>query len=145
SASSSVGQFYHDPSAAFDDNPKTSWKIGRKKEIDVDKIYGRNIHYLSDEVLALYEPSGWLEVDLGKPQLVGNIKLGESIYSDSEIKKFHVQYMAGKNWIDLASDTKMGDWSKDIKPVTAQKFRLVINEYYRYFGVNEFELFPPGK
>jgi alpha-L-fucosidase len=96
-------------------------------------------------VLALYEPSGWLEVDLGKPQLVGKIKLGESKYSDSEIRKFQVQYLAGNNWVKLAEDTKMGDWNKDIKPVTAQKFRLVINEYYRYFGVNEFELFPPGK
>ncbi|GLU51275.1 alpha-L-fucosidase [Dyadobacter frigoris] len=145
SASSSVGQFYHDPSAAFDDNPKTSWKIGRRKDIDFDKIYGKNIHYLSDEVLALYEPSGWLEVDLGKPQLVGRIKLGESRYSDSEIKKFEVQYLAGKDWVSLAADTKMGDWNKEIKPVTARKFRLVINEYHRYFGVNEFELFPPEK
>lgn len=145
SASSSVGQFYHDPSAAFDDNPKTAWKIGRKKDIDVNKIYGQNIHYLSDEILALYEPSGWLEVDLGKPQLIGKIKLGESVYSESEIKKFQVQYLSGKDWITLATDTKMGDWNKEIKPVTAQKFRLVINEYHRYFGVNEFELFAPEK
>ena len=142
-ASSSVGQFYHDPSAAFDDNPKTSWKLGRRKDIDVDKIYGKNINYLSDEVQALYEPSGWLEVDLGKPQLVGKIKLGESKYSDSEITKFSVQYLAGNKWINLAEGTKMGDWDKEIKPVSAQKFRLVISEYYRYFGVNEFELFPP--
>lgn len=145
SASSSVGQFYHDPSAAFDDNPKTAWKIGRKKDIDVNKIYGQNIHYLSDEILALYEPSGWLEVDLGKPQLIGKIKLGESVYSESEIRKFQVQYLSGKNWVTLVSGTKMGDWNKEIKPVTAQKFRLVINEYHRYFGVNEFELFAPEK
>lgn len=142
-ASSSVGQFYHDPSAAFDDNPKTSWKIGRRKDIDTDKIYGKNINYLSDEVQALYEPSGWLEVDLGKPRLVGKIKLGESRYSESEIKKFEVQYLAGNKWVNLAEDTRMGDWEKEIKPVTAQKFRLVISEYYRYFGINEFELFPP--
>lgn len=145
SASSSVGQFYHDPTAAFDDNPKTSWKIGRRKDIDVNKIYGQNIHYLSDDILALYEPSGWLEVDLGKPQLVGKIKLGESVYSESEIRKFQVQYLSGKDWVTLVSDTRMGDWNKEIKPVTAQKFRLVINEYHRYFGINEFELFPPGK
>jgi alpha-L-fucosidase len=145
SASSSVGQFYHDPGAAFDDNPKTSWKVGRKKDINVDKIYGKNIHYLSDEVLALYEPTGWLEVDLGKPETVGKIKLGETKKSGSEIRKFQVQYLNGGNWVTIAEDSKMNDWILAIKPVKAQKFRLVIQDYYRYFGVNEFELFPPDK
>jgi len=142
-ASSSVGQFYHSPSAAVDDNPKTSWKIGRRKDIGVDKIYGQNIHYLSQEVLALYEPSGWLEVDLGKPETIGRIKLGESKYRDSEIKKFQVQYLSGKNWVSVAEGKKMDQWEKEIAPVKAQRFRLVIEEYYRYFGINEFELFPP--
>lgn len=144
-ASSSVGQFYHDPAAAFDDNPKTSWKIGRKKNVDFDKLYGKDVHYLSDDILAVYEPSGWLEVDLGKPQVVGKIKLGETRYSDSEIRKFKVQYQAAGKWVNLADGNKMGDWNQEFKPVTAQKFRLVIDEYYRYFGVNEFELFPPTK
>jgi alpha-L-fucosidase len=144
-ASSSVGQFYHDPAAAFDDNPKTSWKIGRRKNVNFDQLYGKDVHYLSDDILAVYEPSGWLEVDLGKPQLVGKIKLGESRYNDSEIKKFKVQYHAAGKWVNLADGSKMGDWSQEFKPVTAQKFRLVIDEYYRYFGVNEFELFPPTK
>ncbi|MEO6287524.1 MAG: alpha-L-fucosidase [Dyadobacter sp.] len=145
SASSSVGQFYHDPAAAFDDNPKTSWKIGRRKDVDFDQLFGKNIHYQSEAVLQLYEPSGWLEVDLGKPQRIGKIKLGESKYSNSEIKKFKVEYLAGKNWVSLAEGDKMGDWNKEIKPVTAQKFRLVISAYHGYFGVNEFELFPPAK
>jgi alpha-L-fucosidase len=144
-ASSSVGQFYHDPGAAFDDNPKTSWKIGRRKDVDFDQFYGKNIHYQSEDVMKLYEPSGWLEVDLGKPQRIGKIKLGESKYSDSEIRKFKVEYLAGKSWVSLAEGDKMGDWNKDIKPVTAQRFRLVISEYHGYFGVNEFELFPPAK
>jgi alpha-L-fucosidase len=144
-ASSSVGQFYHDPGAAFDDNPKTSWKIGRRKDVDFDQFYGKNIHYQSEDVMKLYEPSGWLEVDLGKPHRIGKIKLGESKYSDSEIRKFKVEYLAGKNWVSLAEGDKMGDWNKDIKPVTAQRFRLVISEYHGYFGVNEFELFPPAK
>jgi alpha-L-fucosidase len=141
-ASSSVGQFYHDPSAAIDDNPKTGWKLGRRKDIEVVKIYGKNIHYLSEDVLALYEPSGWLEVDLGKPEIVGKIKLGESKYNGSEIKNFQVQYLSGKNWVNIADGTKMDQWEKKIEPVKAQKFRLVIKEYHRYFGINEFELFP---
>ncbi|QRR00689.1 alpha-L-fucosidase [Dyadobacter sandarakinus] len=143
-ASSAVGQFYHDPAAAFDDNPKTCWKIGRRKDIDVHQVYGKNIHYLSEEIMSLYEPKGWLEVDLGKPHPVGRIKLGESRYSDSAIRRFKVQYLAGSTWTDLAEGSSMGDWQKEIRPVTAQKFRLVIDEYQGYFGVNEFELFPPN-
>ncbi len=142
-ASSSVGQFYHDPSAAVDDNPKTSWKIGRKKHFDVDSIYGKTIHYLSEEVRSLYEPSGWLEVDLGESKNVGRIKLGESKYNGSEIQKFEVQYLSGKSWVSIAEGKKMGQWDKQIEPVKARKFRLMIEEYHGYFGVNEFELFPP--
>lgn len=141
SASSAVGQFYHDASAAFDDNPRTAWKIGRRKDVDFSKFYGKNIHYRSEDVMRLYEPSGWLEVDLGKPQEVGRIKAGESKYGGSEIKKFEIQYLKGNQWIPLAQGTSMGDWSKTIEPVTGQKFRLAIQEYHGYFGVNEFQLF----
>lgn len=142
-ASSAVGQFYHDATAAFDDNPKTAWKIGRRKDVDFSQYYGKNIHYQSPEIMALYEPTGWLEVDLGKPETVGRIKLGESKYGQSEIKKFEVLYLKGNQWVSLAQDSKMGDWDKTIAPVKAQKFRLAIQEYHGYFGVNEFQLFPP--
>lgn len=144
-ASSSVGQFYHDPSAAFDDNPKTVWKIGRRKDVDFNQYYGKNIHYRSEEVMSLYEPSGWLEIDLGAPATVGKIKLGETKSSNSEIKKFEVQYQSGGTWVKLAEDTKMGTWEKTITPLKAQKFRLVIQEYHGYFGINEFQLFSPDK
>lgn len=145
SASSSVGQFYHDPAAAFDDNPKTSWKIGRRKDVDFSKFYGKNIHYKSKEVMDLYEPSGWLEVDLGKPQLVGKVKVGESKYGGSEVRKFEVLYHDGKQWVSLAAGDKLDNWEKTITPVKAQKFRLAVQEYSGYFGINEFQLFPPGK
>jgi alpha-L-fucosidase len=143
-ASSAVGQFYHDAAAAFDDNPKTAWKIGRRKDVDFSKYYGKNLHYQSPEIMALYEPAGWLEVDLGKPETVGRIKLGESKYGQSEIKKFEVLYLKGNQWVSLAQDSKMGDWDKAITPVKAQKFRLAIQDYHGYFGVNEFQLFPPA-
>lgn len=144
-ASSSVGQFYHDPAAAFDDNPRTVWKIGRRKDVDFNQYYGKNIHYLSEEVMSLYEPSGWLEIDLGAPATVGKIKLGETKSSNSEIKKFEVQYQSAGKWVKLAEDTRMGTWEKTVTPVKAQKFRLAIQEYHGYFGINEFQLFPPDK
>ncbi|GGM95353.1 hypothetical protein GCM10010967_30960 [Dyadobacter beijingensis] len=144
SASSAVGQFYHDASAAFDDNPRTAWKIGRRKDVDFPSYYGKNLHYQSPEIMALYEPSGWLEVDLGKPELVGRIKLGESKYGGSEIRKFEVLYLKGTEWLPVAGGTQMGNWEKSITPVKAQHFRLAIREYHGYFGVNEFQLFPPA-
>lgn len=112
-ASSSVGQFYHDPSAAFDDDPRTSWKVGRRKGIDVNKIYAQDSHHLSPEILALYEPSGWLEVDLGRPETVGRIRIGESQYNGSEIRQFQVQYLSGENWVSLAGGGKVGQWEKE--------------------------------
>jgi alpha-L-fucosidase len=94
--------------------------------------------------MALYEQAGWLEVDLGRPETVGRIKLGESKCGQSEIKKFQVLYLKGNQWVSLAQDSKMGDWDKAVAPVKAQKFRLSIQEYHGYFGVNEFQLFPPA-
>ncbi|KAA0992101.1 alpha-L-fucosidase [Dyadobacter aurulentus] len=142
-ASSSVGQFYHDPAAAVDDNPKTSWKIGRRKDVDFSRFYGTNLHFLSKEVMDMYEPSGWLEIDLGKPQLVGKVKLGEKSYQNSEVRKFEVLYHDGKKWVSLATGEKMGAWEKTIAPIKAQKFRLAILERVGYFEITEFQLFPP--
>jgi alpha-L-fucosidase len=143
SASSSVGQFYHDPTAAFDDNPKTSWKIGRRKDIDFTKFYGTNLNYRNEEVMEMYEPSGWLEVELSKPQSVGKVKLIESHYLGSEITKFQVSFHNGKKWVPLASGDKMGRWEKDIKPIKARRFRLEVLERKGYVEVAEFQLFPP--
>jgi alpha-L-fucosidase len=143
SASSSVGEFLHDPTAAFDDNSKTFWKMGRRSDINFDKLYGKTIHYRSEAAYELFQNKGWLEVDLGKPQTVGQIRLEESVFFDSKIKQFEVQYESNGKWLSVVSDNEMGSWSKDISPVISQKFRLVINDSFGYCGVAEFQVFPP--
>lgn len=143
SASSSVGEFLHDPTAAFDDNPKTFWKMGRRSDIDFDKLYGKTIHYRSEDAYKLFQNKGWLEVDLSEPKTVGQIRLEEAVFFDSKIKQFEVQYESNGKWLSVVSDDEMGSWSKNIPPVISQKFRLVIKDSFGYCGVSEFQVFPP--
>lgn len=140
-ASSSIGQFLHDSSAAFDDNSNTHWKLGRKKDADFSKYYGKFLSYRSEEVKSLYDTAGWLEVDLGKPQTVKRIYVSEFVFLDSEIKGFEVQYEKDGKWLTIAKGTKMGEWKQNITPVIARKFRLVILERAGFSGIKEFQLF----
>ncbi|MES2371892.1 MAG: alpha-L-fucosidase [Bacteroidota bacterium] len=142
-ASSSMGQFLHDPSAAFDDNPATEWKPGRRTDVNFDNFYGKSMHYSAAESRALYRQPVWLEVDLDKPETVGQIKLTESVKSNSAIKQFEVQYLANGKWVTLVSDTKMGNWLRKTTPVTAQRFRLHVTDMDPYIGIREFQLFAP--
>ncbi len=141
SASGSIGQFLHDPKAAFDDNPKTHWKPGRKADADFDLWYGKLLNYRSEEVKALFENTGWLEADMGKPQTVKSISVSEHIFLNSEIKGFEIQAEKGGKWLTIASGTKMGEWKQNITPVTARKFRIVILDKQGFSGIKEFQLF----
>jgi alpha-L-fucosidase len=140
-ASSALGAFLHDPSAAFDDNPATHWKMGRRTDVDFESYYGKDVHYQSEAAFNLFQNKGWLEVDLGTNQTVKQLKVSEAVYQKSQIKGFEIQYEKDGQWLTLAQDEKMGNWSKDISPVTAQKFRLVILDSYGFAGVREFQLF----
>jgi len=140
-ASSALGNFLHDASAAVDDNPNTAWKPGRRTDVDFNAYYGRNVHYMSDSVMNLFQHTGWLEIDLGKSQSISRIAVSELVYQKSQIKDFTIQYQKAGRWITLVRDTTMGNWSKEITPVRAQRFRLVINDSSGYPGVREFQLF----
>jgi alpha-L-fucosidase len=141
SASSSIGQFLHDPTAAFDDNENTYWKLGRKKDIDFSRYYGRLLDYSSQEAKSLYDSNGTLEVDLGKPQTVKRIYVSEFVFQNSEVKGFEVQLQKDGKWLTIAKGTKMGEWKQAISPVRARKFRLVILDRNGYSGIREFQLY----
>ena len=146
-ASSSVGQFLHDAYSAIDDNPGTFWVPGRRDSIDVDLYYGSSAHYIrnKDEMRAIFHSSGWLEVDLGKPHLVGKIKLMERVLLNSKILDFELQYKKANSWVTWVADNKMGNWEKELSPITARYFRLVIKNRDYMSGIKEFQLFPPTK
>ena len=139
-ASSSLGKFLHDPNAAFDDNTETYWKPGRRSTIDFTQYYGKELNFESEACKDLFNNTGFLEVNLGKPQKVGEIKLSER-NRNSTIGKFEVQYLQNGKWIPVAKGDKMGEWTKTISPVTAQKFRVEILDSKGYIGINEFQLF----
>lgn len=139
-ASSSLGKFLHDPTAAFDDNLQTYWKPGRREDIDFSKYYGKELNYKTEECKDLFNQKGFLEVNLGKPHKIEKIILSERI-KNSKIGKFEVQYLQNGKWISVAKGDKMGEWTRTIDPITAQKFRLKILDSKGYIGVNEFQLF----
>lgn len=145
-ASSSVGQMLHDPTAAIDDNESTAWVIGRRKNVDVSKYYGKNIHYVNnkDELNEIYDDQGWLEVDLGKIQRVGRVRCLERFFLHSKITRFEIQYQKDNKWITWMKDDKMGVWEKETTPVLARYFRLVIHKREYMSGIREFQLFPPS-
>lgn len=141
SASSSVGQFLHDATAAFDDNPTTYWKPGRNENVNFDSFYGKWLDCWGEEIKSLYCNNGWLEIDLGKAQKVSRIYASEYVSQSSQIKSFEIQAEQNGKWETIASGTTMGEWNQSITPVTSAKFRLVLKERYGFSGIREFQLF----
>jgi alpha-L-fucosidase len=145
-ASSSVGQFLHDATAAVDDDPNTFWLLGRKDYTNCDKYFGTKLHYADRHKMnEIFCNNGWLEVDLGKVQTVGRVKLMERVMFKSAFKGFEIQYKKGNQWVTWVTDTAMGNWERELPPVKARYFRLVILDRDYMSGVREFQLFPPSK
>ncbi|GAB4045448.1 alpha-L-fucosidase [Spirosoma litoris] len=148
-ASSELSHFLHNAAAAVDDDPKTYWKLGRRTSVNFDNYYGQDLSFQSTTLQALYNPTGWLEVDLGKPQQVGKALVRDfSSTPNSEpvaqISRFAIQYQKGNDWVTIAQGSQPGtNWQQTISPITAQRFRLVIQESVGSIGIREFELFPP--
>jgi hypothetical protein len=65
--------------------------------------------------------------------------------ANSKILNFEIQYKKNNEWITWVKDSKMGEWEKELDPVNARYFRLVIHERDYMSGVKEFQLFPPLK
>lgn len=145
-ASSSVGQMLHDPSAAVDDNYSTAWVPGQRSNVDIQSYYGKKAHYIRDkeEMKAIYNTSGWLEVDLGSRKSVGRVKCLERVLLHSKILHFQLQYKKRNRWITWAEDTKMGEWVRELNPIRARYIRLFILEREYMSGIKEFQLFPPS-
>lgn len=148
-ASSAIGEFLHGAGSAVDDNKATYWKLGRRSDANFEASYGKPLYYRTKEAQAMFEETGWLEIDLGKPQSVGQIVINEfqrknnpELYS--QINRFTVQYRKGNEWVTIATGQQIGDeWRQEISPIRAQRFRLVILESAGSIGVSEFQLFPP--
>ncbi len=86
--------------------------------------------------------SGWLEVDLGAPTLVGRAVIKELAYPRTE--EFAVEYKDGDAWKPLVAGSRIaGEKAFTFAPVTARQFRLNILKASEVPTIEEFELFPP--
>lgn len=148
-ASNELSHFLHNASAAVDDDPNTYWKLGRRADVNFEAAYGKDLSFQSPTLQAMYKSTGWLEVDLGKPQRIGEVVVSDfSSKPNSEpvaqIDRFSVQYQQGNEWVTLASGQLPGsNWRRTVSPVRAQRFRLIIHESKGSIGIREFQLFPP--
>lgn len=88
--------------------------------------------------------SAWLEVDLGQPTLLGNVRvLQEPAYAE-RIQRFELQVEEGGAWRTILSGTTMpADYRHEFAPVTTRRIRLNIPEATEGPTINEFQLFPP--
>lgn len=142
-ASSVLSEFLHGSYAAFDDDPNTYWLLGRRDTLDVNRYFGMKYHYWKnrDWANSIFQNSGTIEVDLGKEQMVHRVKLSERILIHSSIRDFEIQYKKGDEWITWARDHVMKEWNRELTPVRARYFRLVIHDREYLSGIREFQLF----
>lgn len=152
-ASSSIDNVYmHNPAAAVDDDPNTTWVIGRRDDANVSPLFGTQFHFQGSgqaEISKIYNDKGWLEVDLGKSKKVSKFLLLTRRRPDSNtfLKRVNIQYLKGSEWITIASKEATGTsdwdkaWEKEFPVVKARKFRVEIVEGCGYMGISEFELF----
>ncbi len=74
------------------------------------------------------QDSGWLEVDMGEPTVVGRAVINEKSFP--QITKFNLEMLdADGKWQVLSRGRSVGFWCEfSFAPVTAQKFRLHVLE-----------------
>jgi hypothetical protein len=82
-----------------------------------------------------------LEVDLGKPQLIGRVYLSEAY---DRTRRFELQMLRDGSWVTFARGGPIGsNLSMTFAPVSAQKVRLNITDFSVGPTIWEFMLFAP--
>jgi alpha-L-fucosidase len=84
----------------------------------------------------------WLEVDLGKPTLIGRALISELQWK--ETREFVLEAGDGETWKELARGTTIGtERLLSFPAVRARVVRLRIVKSERAANINEFQVFPP--
>ncbi len=89
------------------------------------------------------EKSATLEIDLGKPVIVQCLSLTEPWHPwDNVQQKYELQLQDGSNWKTIFSAESRGTGlTQSFAPISAQKFRLIIQNQTKAPGLNELLLF----
>jgi alpha-L-fucosidase len=87
--------------------------------------------------------SGWLEVDLGAPTVVGRAVIKELAYPRTQ--QFAIEYKDGDAWKPVVTGSRLeGEKAFTFAPVVARQFRLNILKASEVPTIEEFQLFPPA-
>jgi len=90
--------------------------------------------------------SAWLEVDLGKPEIIGRAVIEQAYPELKRVHKFTIEYWQDEQWKSCYIGENLGETlNVTFDPVTAQRVRLNITEATEGPTIWEFELFPPKK
>ncbi len=88
------------------------------------------------------EKNGTLEIDLGENKLISYVLLQEYIKLGQRIKSFTIEIEKDGNWKEIGSGTTIGyKRILKIKPVEAQKLRLVINDSKACIAISNVAVF----
>jgi alpha-L-fucosidase len=88
--------------------------------------------------------SAWLEVDLGRPTVIGRAVIDQAFPELQRCRKYTIEYWQDERWIACYRGENLGA-SLDVffAPVTAQRVRLNVAEATDGPTIWEFSLFPP--
>ena len=90
------------------------------------------------------DASGWIEVALEAPRSIGVVEVGEPVSYGQRIASFHIEAWADGKWREVGRGTTVGRRRLlRIEPVTATRWRLVIDEARAAPAVSQFRLFSP--
>jgi alpha-L-fucosidase len=90
--------------------------------------------------------SAWLEVDLGKPMVIGRALIEQAFPELHRVRKFAIEFWQGGKWHPCYQGENLGaTLEANFPPITAQRVRLNITEATDGPTIWEFELFPPKK
>lgn len=90
--------------------------------------------------------SAWLEVDLGKPAVVGRAVVEQAYPELQRCRKFAIEYWQDEQWKACHRGENLGaELDVAFAPVTARRFRLNITEAADGPTIWEFGLFPPAR
>jgi len=81
--------------------------------------------------------TGWLAVDLGRPQTITGAVIWEY---ETRVQKFRLQFKENETWTTLVEGTTLGTFQTTFKPITAQHVRLEILEATNVPSIYEFHL-----
>lgn len=132
--------FMHDAGAVFDDNENTYWTPGRNPLL-ADSISGIKFEDGYNPKNPVWQKTGWVEVDLGKPTKVSSAVIKEKRGNNYlKVTSYKIEYKKKGNWITIVSGTSLDSAIMFPSRVNAQIIRLSVEAPGKP-AISEFQFF----